>query len=58
VFGLSVGLRLTPLNSLRLVAPVIREHGVEYERCKFRDRLAAGLVTLERTTVLSFMTNY
>ena len=39
------------IHSLRLIAPVIREHGVEYERGKLKDRLASGAITLERTTV-------
>ena len=38
-------------HSLRLIAPVIREHGVCYERAKFQDKLNDGTLTLERTQV-------
>ena len=34
---------------LRLIAPVIREHGVDYERGKFQDKLNDGSFTLRRT---------
>ena len=44
--------RVDAANSrLRRVAPVVRDHGVEYERGKFQDRLGAGALTLERTQV-------
>ena len=36
-------------NKLRDIAPVIREHGVEYERSHFRKKLLNGSITLERT---------
>ena len=35
---------------LRLISPVIRDHGIDYERGKFADKLNDGTVTLERTT--------
>ena len=34
---------------LRLIAPVIQDHGMDYERGKFQDRLNDGTLTLERT---------
>jgi hypothetical protein len=34
---------------LTLIGPIIAEHGFDYERGKFDDKLAAGTVTLERT---------
>jgi len=34
---------------LCLVAPVIKDHGVDYERGKFQDKLNDGTLTLERT---------
>ena len=44
-------LRIDAANTrLRLIAPVIKDHGVEYERGKFQDKLAAGTLTLERTS--------
>ena len=36
-------------NKLKAIAPVIREHGVEYERNHFNRKLANGSVTLELT---------
>ena len=36
---------------LRLIAPVIKDHGVDYERGKFQDKLDDGSLTLERTQV-------
>jgi hypothetical protein len=33
---------------LRMIAPVLQRHGVDYERSKFNEKIAAGL-TLERT---------
>ena len=35
---------------LRTIAPVVTNHGVEYERYKFQDSLDRGAITLERTT--------
>jgi hypothetical protein len=40
-----------PPHRLRLIAPVIRDHGIDYERGKFQDKLANGTLTVERTTV-------
>ena len=34
---------------LRLLAPIVREHGLDYERGKLQEQLDAGLITLERT---------
>ena len=34
---------------LRLIAPVIKDHGVDYERGKFQEKLDEGALTLERT---------
>ena len=34
---------------LRLIAPVIVDHGIDYERGKFQDKLNDGSLTLERT---------
>lgn len=43
-------LRIDAANArLRLLAPVLRVHGVVYARGKFQDKLNAGTVTLERT---------
>lgn len=39
---------------LRLIAPVIMDHGVEYERNKFQDKLNDGTMTLARTEVCTF----
>ena len=45
-------LRIDAANArLRLIAPVIRDHGVEYERGRFQDKLNNGTVTLEVTAV-------
>ena len=38
--------------SIRLIAPIVRDHGIDYERCKFQDKLNDGSLTLERTEVL------
>ena len=44
-------LRIDAANArLRLISPVIRDHGIDYERGKFQDKLANGTLTLERTT--------
>ena len=43
-------MRIDAANArLRLIAPVIKDHGVDYERGKFQDKLAEGALTLERT---------
>jgi hypothetical protein len=34
---------------LRLIAPVVRDHGVDYERGKFQEKLDRGAITTERT---------
>jgi len=36
-------------HRLRLIAPVIRDHGIDYERGKFQDKLNAGALTLTKT---------
>ena len=44
-------MRIDAANArLRLIAPVIKDHGVDYERGKFQDKLTAGTLTLERTS--------
>lgn len=40
-----------PSRSLRLISPVIRDHGIDYERGKFQDKLDDGSLTLERSEV-------
>ena len=45
-------MRIDAANArLRLIAPVIKDHGVDYERGKFQDKLDNGTLTLERTQV-------
>ena len=45
-------MRIDAANArLRLIAPVIKDHGVDYERGKFQDKLRDGSLTLERTQV-------
>ena len=45
-------MRIDAANArLRLIAPVIRDHGVDYERGKFQDKIDDGSLTLERTQV-------
>lgn len=39
-------------NRLRLIAPVIKDHGIDYERGKFQDKLDDGSLTLARTEVM------
>ena len=34
---------------LHLISPVVQEHGLEYERGKFQDKLAGGTLTLDST---------
>lgn len=42
--------RMSVANTrIRLLAPVIQDHGLDYERGKFQAKLDAGTVTLERT---------
>lgn len=41
-------------NRLRLIAPVIMDHGIDYERGKFQDKLNDGSLTLARTEVMPF----
>jgi hypothetical protein len=44
-------LRIDSANArLRLIAPVIEEHGVLYEVGKFDEKINAGSITLDRTT--------
>ena len=44
-------LRIDAANArLGLMAAVIKDHGVDYERGKFNDKLQNGTLTLERTT--------
>jgi hypothetical protein len=38
--------------SLRTIAPVMREHGIDYERGKFAAKLESGALTLESTKVI------
>ena len=43
-------MRIDASNSrLRLIAPVIREHGIDYEQRKFAEKLDDGTLTLQRT---------
>jgi hypothetical protein len=44
-------MRIDAANArLRLIAPVIKDHGVDYERGKFQEKVDDGSLTLERTT--------
>jgi hypothetical protein len=44
-------MRIDSANArLRTIAPVIRDGGIEYERGKFKDKLDANQISLERTT--------
>ena len=44
-------MRIDAANArLRLISPVIKDHGVDYERGKFQDKLKDGTLTLDRTT--------
>ena len=44
-------MRIDAANArLRLIAPVIKDHGIDYERGKFQDKLRNGSLTLQRTT--------
>ena len=56
-------MRIDAANArLRLIAPVIMDHGIDYERGKFQDKLNEGSITLDNTkawihtTVASFAT--
>ena len=43
-------MRIDAANArLRLIAPVIKNHGIDYERGKFQGKLKDGSLTLERT---------
>jgi T-complex protein 11 len=43
-------MRIDAANArLRLIAPVIKDHGIDYERGKLADELKNGTLTLERT---------
>ena len=45
-------MRIDAANArLRLIAPVIKDHGIDYERGKFQDKLKDGSLTMERTEV-------
>ena len=46
-----ISLLTVPFRSLRLISPVIRDHGIDYERGKFQDKLDDGSLTLERSEV-------
>jgi hypothetical protein len=37
-------------RKLRAIAPVIQEHGIDYERSHFDKKLRAGTITMDRTT--------
>ncbi len=39
-------------SSLRLIAPVVRDHGIEYQQGKFKARVEDGTYTLERVKVI------
>ena len=39
-------------SSLRLIAPVVRVHGVEYQQGKFKAKVENGTYTLERVKVI------
>ena len=44
-------MRIDAANSrLRAISPVIRDHGIDYERGKFQERINAGTITLRLTT--------
>jgi len=48
-------MRIDAANArLRLIAPVIKDHGIDYERGKFQDKLNDGSLTLQRTEVGCF----
>ena len=41
-------------SSLRLIAPVVRDHGVEYQQGKFNAKVVDGTYTLECVKVIIF----
>ena len=43
-------------SSLRLIAPVVRVHGVEYQQGKFKAKVENGTYTLERVKVIFSVT--
>ncbi len=43
---------ISVVSRLRLIEPVIKENGIQYERDKLQDKLKSGELTLERTRVL------
>jgi len=46
-------MRIDACNArLRLIGPVIKDHGIDYEHGKFHDKLNDGTLTLERTQAL------
>ena len=45
-------------DRIRLMAPVLQDHGVDYERGKFQNKLDSGTLTLEKTTVSWFRGMY
>ena len=52
-------LRMEAANDrIRLMAPVLQDHGVDYERGKFQNKLDSGTLTLEKTTVSWFRGMY
>ena len=43
-------MRIDAANArLRLIAPIISDHGMDYERGKLKDKITAGTLTLEKT---------
>jgi hypothetical protein len=49
-FGRVNAMRMDAANArLRLIAPVVRDHGVEYARGKMREKIKSGAVTLNGT---------
>ena len=48
-------MRIDAANArLRLIAPVIKDHGIDYERGKLQDKINDGTLTLQRTEVCVF----
>ena len=45
------------VHSLRLISPVIKDHGIDYESGKFQDKINDGSLTLARTEVREFQLN-
>jgi hypothetical protein len=39
-------------SRLRLISPVIKDHGIDYERGKFQDKIVNGTLTLVNTEVV------